>query len=343
MRRYLVLCLLICGLAVAQSPEESILEDRKIEITPAMQTAIDRGLAYLAERQVTTGPLAGTWPSFEGRNAGVCAFAAMAFLAAGNLPQGGAYSSEVNRTIDYVISCTGPDGLISRDSATIKPMYEHAMGTVLLAEVYGMAENPGIRDKLKSAVSLIVNTQNRRGGWRYQPRIADADISVTVMQLLALRAAQNVGISVPQQTIDRAIQYVEACAAPTGSGGFLYQPGDRQGSSFGRTAAGTFSLLVTGNYESDLVRGGIEYLKSHVEADDPYFFYGRYYAAMSMYQFEDQAGWNRWFPIIRDQLLEMQDPHTGLWHSHVAGDIYGTSMALLVLTVPYRILPIYQR
>ena len=38
-------------------------------------------------------------------------------------------------------------------------------------------------------VWLIVRTQNDQGGWRYQPVKYDADLSVTICQIMALRAA----------------------------------------------------------------------------------------------------------------------------------------------------------
>ena len=48
------------------------------------------------------------------------------------------------------------------------------------------------REKLAKAVKLIRNTQNAQGGWRYQPRRTEADISVTICQVMALRAARRI-------------------------------------------------------------------------------------------------------------------------------------------------------
>ena len=54
-------------------------------------------------------------------------------------------------------------------------MYGHGFATMFLAECYGMSPRPELRDKLDQAVKLIVNCQNKDGGWRYQPVKADAD------------------------------------------------------------------------------------------------------------------------------------------------------------------------
>src|SRR6185295_15942157 len=101
------------------------------------------------------------------------------------------------------------------------------------------------------------NGQNK-GGWRYQPRPGDADISVTVLQVVALRAAKNGGLDIPQQTIDNAVQYVRRCFDER-TGGFTYQPGNRA-PGFARTAAAIYSLQVCGAYDDPLVKAGAEFL-----------------------------------------------------------------------------------
>ena len=39
--------------------------------------------------------------------------------------------------------------------------------------------------------------QNFQGGWRYEPAPTGADISVTIMQVMALRGAKDSGLHVP--------------------------------------------------------------------------------------------------------------------------------------------------
>ena len=60
------------------------------------------------------------------------------------------------------------------------------------------------KSALERAVHLIVDCQNEVGGWRYNPFDRATDLSVTVCQLQALRAARNIGIHVPPETIERA-------------------------------------------------------------------------------------------------------------------------------------------
>ncbi len=70
-------------------------------------------------------------------------------------------------------------------------MYSHAFATLFLAEIYGTTQRKDVKTKLKRAIQLLVSSQNREGGWRYQPIPVDADLSVTVSTLQALRKAQD--------------------------------------------------------------------------------------------------------------------------------------------------------
>src|SRR5206468_2622379 len=96
-----------------------------------------------------------------------------------------------------------------------------------------------VRDTLGRAVKVILESQNREGGWRYQPVPEQADISVTVCQIMALRAARNAGVEVPKSVVDQCVKYVRDCQTP--DGGFRYF---KQGgvAAFARSAAGLAAL-----------------------------------------------------------------------------------------------------
>src|SRR5207247_10644751 len=115
----------------------------------------------------------------------------------------------VDRASDFVSAIAPQAGLINIPNARSHgPMYGHGFATLFLAEAYGMTMRADIRDKLTKAVHLIVNTQNNEGGWRYQPQRRDADISVTICEVMALRAARNAGLFVPRDTVDRCTEDV---------------------------------------------------------------------------------------------------------------------------------------
>lgn len=309
-------------------------------VTPATERAIKQGLDFLAAQQHADGSFGSG--GYRG-NVAITALAGMAFLASGSTPDRGPYGNNVSRCVDYLLANTQQSGFIlHQPAASHGPMYGHGFATLFLAECYGMSPRPELREKLSKAVRLIVNSQNHEGGWRYLPQRADADLSVTVCQVMALRAARNAGINVPRDTIDRSIEYVKRCQNP--DGGFMYtlQGGE---SAFARSAAALVALYSAGIYEGPETNNGLAYLmhfapKRGVARQEPYYYYGHYYAIQAMWQ----AGgdyWSRWYPAVRDELLARQH-RDGSWIDPISVD-FGTSMALLVLEIPNNYLPIFQR
>jgi hypothetical protein len=223
-------------------------------------------------------------------------------------------------------------------------MYEHGFATLFLAEVYGMAPRDDMREKLSRAVDLIVRTQNAEGGWRYQPRREDADISVTICQVMALRAARNAGFKVPSTTVDKCVDYVKR--SQNADGGFRYMLGPGE-SMFPRSAAGVVALYSAGIYEGREINRGLGYLEQFMprggrapQPQDGHFFYGHYYAVQAMWQAGGER-WERWYPAIRNLLVERQQAD-GAWVDPVCSE-YGTAMATIILQKPDSSVPIFQR
>lgn len=309
-----------------------------VEITPAARSGIERGLAYLAQAQADDGSFGG---DRYGKHVGITAIGALAFMADGHVPGRGEYGPAVERALEFVLNHATESGLLAADTSH-GPMYGHGYATLFLGEVYGQTQDPRVREVLLKAVRLIVDCQNHEGGWRYHPRPFDADVSVTITQIMALRSARNAGLSVPKETIDRAVTYVRQCQNP-GDGGFRYMLSSG-GSAYPRSAAGVASLQYAGIYEDDAVTDGLDYLIQATSGlggrGGGHFFYGHYYAAQAMFLAGGEY-WARYFPRIRGILLERQQ-EDGSWSSN-HGNTYGTGMSLLILQIPNRLLPIYQR
>jgi hypothetical protein len=332
-------------------PAETVRRAYTADFGPDAQAAVERGLAWLASRQNPNG----SWTSRvgyklyddyfgeENESVDVTALACMAFVSAGHVPGRGRYGRHVERGVNWLLSkVREEDGYITHAGSR---MYSHAFATLFLAEIYGMTGHPEIKPKLKRAVALIVNSQNREGGWRYQPIPVDADLSVTVSTLQALRAARNVGIAVPLSTIHRALRYVVRCAT---SRGFTYQAINDQGFndtrvSFALTACGIVSLFSAGLYDTQEVRTALAMLPRWRHGLLPgklHYYYGHYYAAQAMYM----AGGDRWatyYPSVKAEILRSQ-LEDGRWEDDV-GRTYATAMALIILQMPGEYLPIFQK
>jgi len=320
------------------------------EITPQQQLAVERGLAYLAGRQARNGGYGAgmAYGGGQGGHAGITGLAGLAFMAAGNLPSRGKYGENVQKLLEFLLASTQESGLISSDQSH-GVMYGHGFALLFLAEVYGMSPDDQVKEKLQKAVQLTMKTQNKEGGWRYQPWPYDADISVTITQIMGLRAARDAGIKVEEQVMVKALEYIKRCQNK--DGGFSYmanQGGGMGGSGFARTGAGLASLYYGRIKASDFaqeIESGLKYMRNFtpgkggaVDAEG-HFYYGHYYAVQAMFM----AGgdyWANWYPSIRDVLIQRQNKQNGGW-SGEAGEDYATAMALIILQMPNRYLPVY--
>lgn len=323
-------------------------------INPRVSSAIENGLNWLAKNQNENGSwtcrigckLNETYIGNEiNDNIAVTALAGLSFMASGSTPTRGKYCKNVARALDFIIGCVREsDGYITKHGSR---MYEHAFATLFLAEIYGMSHRDDVKAKLKKAVELIMQSQNKEGGWRYQPTPIDADISVTVTTLQALRAARNIGVSVPKETIDKAMKYIHNSATlnQRHDGSFAYQLTGDARTSPALTAAGVVALMSAGEYDSKEVENGLRYLSLHIPLpinnQYPYhYFYGHYYISQAMYQ-GGVKYWNQYSTILYRDVLSVQKSD-GHWEDDV-GPTYATAMATLILQVNSEYLPIFNK
>ncbi|WP_439623061.1 prenyltransferase/squalene oxidase repeat-containing protein [Gemmata sp.] len=327
-------------------------------ITPDTQAAIERGLGFLARNQLADGSFGE--PTL-GTGVGIASLAALALMAGGNQPGRGRFGKNVARAVEYVAGTAGgpnPGFLTApasqaahRLNSNPAPMYSHGFGTLFLAEVCGMvpaaARDAKLRGALEQAVAFTVFAQNTLGGWRYEPQVQYADVSVTTAQMMALRAAKNAGVFVRKSVIDGGAAYIKGCQLA--DGGFSYWKG--QGfSAFARTAASIVGLYSAGTYEGREVERGLKYLQQFTpgrqfsprEIPPQHYWYGQYYAALAMWTAGDDY-WNAWLPAIRDELLAKARTGGGTWNDPYHGSVYATAMALIVLQLPNNYLPILQK
>jgi hypothetical protein len=261
----------------ARANDDALFAGEPQELSPKVREAAARGLEYLRRTQKENGSwhcnvgfkINATYQveKADAPHPGVTALAGTAFLAGGHLPGRGPYGNVVRKAMEYVLTCVREDGFITDNSTR---MYSHAFATLFLAEVYGSSltpdENARVKVKLDRAIQFILKSQNDQGGWRYEAKAVDSDMSITVCQVMALRAAMNKGIRVPKENIDRAVQYVlDSAVTRTESrawgfgdsemrrGSFKYQYRERNQigtrASLALTAAGMTTLFGAGLYD----------------------------------------------------------------------------------------------
>lgn len=315
-----------------------------VKVDDATEKIIDGALKYLAANQMPTGAWVGVDNREKQYPIAMTAYTLMAFLASGHLPGEGEYGANVAKATKFLIDSVDEEGLIG-DKNSGQYMYFHGIASIALAELYGQTRDSGLRQKLDRLIKVIISSQNAEGGWRYKPYVADADISVTVLQVVALRAAKNGGLKVPQKTIDDAVGYVRKCYVKN-DGGFSYQP--NQDSGFARTAAAVYSLQVCGEYEDPMVKTGSKYLFEKFDKNQRYFTYGNFYAAPAHYMMGGKI-WADWYAKVKEHIMAGVKPlpdgvyfwETG--HTGAPGPHWTTAVNVMILAMPYHYIPLYQR
>ena len=342
---------------------EEVAEPEEETGNPFQKDKVDKAIAkatrYLVGKQGSDGSI-----HDRGNQTTMTSLSIMALAAVGNQPVNPNEEGRVmRRALDFVLKEGRQDDhgyFGNRDGGR---MYGHGIVTLMLSEMLGMGldeeQDQRIRKHCQKAIDLILRSQkvpkspSHQGGWRYSPDSRDADLSVTIWQLMSLRSAKNAGLDVPTAAIEDAIGYLRRSyhSRLDGKGdpvnkksGFAYQPGGHP--EYTTTAAGLLAMQVCGEYESPFVKGAANWLlENEPNTGRKFFFYGTYYYSQGMYQRGgDHAKIAR--KKVEDVMLKLQRGD-GSWHGsgseNSAGQVYSTTMAILALAVKYHYLPIYQR
>jgi hypothetical protein len=327
------------------------------------EAAVARGLKWLSLHQ----DIDGKW-SMEGfANAGKCncsdagrkndvagtAFGLIPFLGAGETHKGGgnnqAYAKHVERGLKWLILKQG------RDGGFPGRLYEHGLASIAICEAYGLTSDPVLKGPAQRAVDFIVAAQNQIGGWDYNKGGGTPDTSVSGWQVQALKSAQMGGLSVPRETMNRTMEYLNKWQGDTYGATYGYRsPGSRPNLN----AVGLLARMYLGwGPRSPGLIKGIELLEQRPPSDRDRRMYYYYYATQVVHHMGG-AAWEKWNPKMRDMLIAAQDQgndpakahQKGSWSS-VGWDVGGwgggrlmmTSLSLLTLEVYYRFLPLYRR
>jgi hypothetical protein len=334
----LVIAAVTCMPALAQTSSirygERVPQDVKL--------IYERGLSYLAATQQESG----AWSGGQS-GSGITGLCLMAFLAHGEDPNFGQYSSNIQRAVRSIIRSQDPStGYIPQR------MYDHGFAMLALAEAYGTVDDATLWDagagrqrtigealELAVRCALTAQRKNSFGGWRYSPDSRDADTSVSGAVLVGLLAARNAGIEVPDEAIDKALQYYKNATSNTGM--VAYSGVGGHGASMNRSAIAALVFAVGKRKDWQEYQATLGYITSQLDhQESSYPFYFRYYMAQALFQ-GDYEAWNKWKQENTEALRGLQQDDGSFQSNH--GQAYGTAMALLSLALDFRFLPIYER
>lgn len=323
--------LLLAGLGPSPLGAQPLRPRLATPVPTEVSMIYEKGVNYLINQQNQEGH----WGNeMLGDEPAVVALALLATLAHGKYDTQPRYKSSVERSMSYILQAQDDTTGYIGDS-----MYNHGFCTLALAECYGQLDNHGLGQALQSAVDLILKAQTRnpKKAWRYNPDSVDADSTVTGCQLVALFAARNAGINVPQESLEQGLAYLESCRTKQASYGYS----DASGGKPTLTAIAVLCHTLNRTEPTETLQESIDFLSRRLNYRDPHYpFYFEYYMSQALFQSIPEI-WEDWNKRNLRYLKLVQRPN-GSWESNY-GTVYSTSTALLSIALNYRLLPIYER
>jgi hypothetical protein len=330
MKKTLIIITLILGLFTRQglrAQELFVFEDDSIPVE--VENAYRSGMNFLAQNQRADG----SWGTSQ--QAGITGLAILSILAHGEDPEFGPYRDTIRKALGSLITMqNNANGYIGTS------MYNHGFATLALAEAYGTVQDDRIGPALQKAVELILSSQkqNAHNAWRYSPESRDADTTVSGAQIVALLAARNAGLEIPDTAIKKALQYIASCQRADGSIGYT-GPGS---ASPPRSAIGALVFHLAREKENNAGKSAYLNLKQFENNINTgsYYYYYLYYASQAYFR-NSVEDWERWNSANIKTLVSTQMSDGSWMGSH--GPEFSTASSLLSLALNYRYLPIYER
>ncbi|MHC4916109.1 MAG: prenyltransferase/squalene oxidase repeat-containing protein [Planctomycetota bacterium] len=160
---------------------------------------------------------------------------------------------------------------------------------------------------------------------------------------MSLHAAQQVGITVPEEVIRNAVAYAKRNTGKDGRVGY-----QRVSDNKALRGLGMLCFAVGGQDKDPVVdKIGERIQGDPVEWKGNWLFYRSYYDAVGMSRARPEM-WKKYSKVIEAVFVDNQKKD-GSWPTPPGnndgghGGVYRTSLAVLVLTVDRHVLPAYQR
>ncbi len=226
-----------------------------------------------------------------------------------------------------------------------------------------------VAEDARTATRFYVDAMQRTeipgiGGWNYA-RVPDNRPSppssfMTSSTLLVLFQAEALGYDVDDAVVERGLAVLEAARAPSGEFVYAGEARGRAGGvpgATGRMLMSEVTLHLAGRGDPSRVRGALDAFLVHWDWLEkrraqrgthqppygvaPYYFYYAHVAAALGAECLPPHERGEYRRRLRDVVLQTRDAETGTWNDRVfdRSANYGTSMAILALSMPRLDLP----
>lgn len=319
--------------------------EAEASFTPQSEKSVAQALEWLKKTQNRNG---GCGVDIgQASDIGTTAMVGLALMAQGNTPLQGPHQGVLKRITRFLISQTDQmptNDITSQNGTQIQQKIgRHAhsfFAALFFSQVMGQGENPAvIHESLKRVVAAIVKAQDAQGSWGAQ---SWAPVLGTVMGWVSLRASHQAGLSVggaPQKTAEHLLKQMTSNLQ--GTRGWMHE--------LYKNATGV-RVLFEMKQEQEVIASKAfkDVLKLISESNTPFTQAGgeeflAFHLITETMLKKGGDDWNAWFPVVRDKLIGVQNKD-GSWTGHhcITSRTFCTAASVLVLTSPYRFLPISQ-
>jgi len=301
-------------------------------------------------------------PGHAEHDVGITALALLALLGDGNTTRRGAFKDNVARGAHWLFAQQDPDTGLIGERIGHSFMYDHAIATLALCEVYYFSKSPLMKSRVQNAVAFVTRARSPYGVWRYDaPGSGDQDTSVTGWMILALKSAQEAGLMIDSAAFADTLSYLDEVTDPaTGRAGYAVigepssrVPGVNDHYPVDTTESMTSVALLCRTFlgqtpdDTPAMRQGADLLREALPEHDPdglgndlyYWYYGSY----AMYQLGGRD-WKLWSRALDGALVQHQrrdGSEKGSWDPDgpwgmIGGRVYATALGALCLEAYYR-------
>jgi len=295
---------------------------------------------------------------------GLTGLAVLCFLGAGYTHKSGKYKRVVRKALDFILADQQPDGSFS--NVGWGPGYTYGIGTLALAEAYGMTKDKKLKKPLEKAVEFLMGRQHPGRAWGYEMYGTGNDTSVSAFALMALKDAKLCGVKADYKKAFDGLKahYKEVCGGEhKGLGSYRNPVGSRPHSNTGivlmcRQFMGQKrSHPAVKEGAAYLVNEGVRWKTDGKMPEDEGIYY-IYYASLGMFQYGGKE-WKKWNKEMKPALVKSQIKGgcaNGSWpcangqeipgyaqkFDGYGGKVYTTALAILTLEVYYRYSPLFR-
>lgn len=315
-----------------------------------LRIAISQGIQWLSRNQREDG----SWQAGEAARAGytdveITSAATLAMMQAGFTASGRDETSlSVRKSLMWLVKQQKPDGTFA---AGPRKAQAQAFASIALCEGLRLSDREILRARfrpaIQQAVTALLRMQSDTGAW------GGDDPEMTALALMATGSARAAGLSIEQETYDKAIAWLDnfreemtspELAAVEPKAGTVMK-------SVTYAAIGKAALFVDRSGGESVQKSVTDLVNAPIvwESGDFFRWYG---ATLAAYRLSGE-NWQNWRTNLLVELIGKQagmlvkgnTPEQGSWPPHgicrESGRTYTTAMAILTLTASCGHSPLY--